>query len=442
MKSGLLLYLFEATCCLTLCALFFKLVLAKLTFFGWNRIFLCAASLVSIIFPYMSIPYPHIPSLPHNEIAQSSLPHVPVSITHSYMVPTLNLLYWLESIVIYVYLIGVLILLLRFALQLLAVFRLIASQAVIKEKGYYLLKNKRHFPTCSFFNYIIVNTDRLDETEIAQVIAHEKVHAQQWHSLDLLALQLLCSIFWFNPLMWWLKKQAQLNHEYLADAAAHRFTTPLAYAQLMVKLASEDSLCPLLHNFSNVQLKNRIIMLHHTQTASAKKLRFLLSLPLLAVMLWLVSCEQPIEAIEPDQSALVGTWINIDRTTVNHNDGHTPRLFPERTGGIVALTEELTLHANGTFTMYEKENTHPIAGTWRASENKLILPQLWISNDAVSASYAGKSLTLRFQNAHLGLQTIQIQCISLSDQKLEAYQPYVKEGGLSGGSIYYGYIKQ
>ncbi len=75
----------------------------------------------------MNIPYPKSPSLPHHEIALSSLPHVPVFITHSYIVPTLNLLYWLESLVVFMYLIGVLVLLLRFALQVLAVFRLIDS---------------------------------------------------------------------------------------------------------------------------------------------------------------------------------------------------------------------------------------------------------------------------------------------------------------------------
>jgi hypothetical protein len=53
------------------------------------------------------------------------------------------------------------------------------------------------------------------------VIRHETVHIRQWHTLDILLIELIQILFFYNPVIYLLKRQMQLNHDYLADRAIH-----------------------------------------------------------------------------------------------------------------------------------------------------------------------------------------------------------------------------
>src|SRR5690606_8580264 len=75
-------------------------------------------------------------------------------------------------------------------------------------------------PPHSFFQYIFVNKQAYKNEAIdSNILKHEAVHGKQWHSVDVLFIELIQVFFWFNPLIFLYKEAIKLNHEYLADAA-------------------------------------------------------------------------------------------------------------------------------------------------------------------------------------------------------------------------------
>lgn len=74
----------------------------------------------------------------------------------------------------------------------------------------------------TFLNYLFVSKSTYENAGIEnEIIIHEMTHIRQRHSWDILGLEILRCIFWFNPILLRYKKAIQLNHEFLADEAVN-----------------------------------------------------------------------------------------------------------------------------------------------------------------------------------------------------------------------------
>jgi ABC-type transport system involved in Fe-S cluster assembly fused permease/ATPase subunit len=70
----------------------------------------------------------------------------------------------------------------------------------------------------SFLNKIYFGKNYWIDNKIDQrIFLHEKLHVQQKHSLDILLIEILKIISWFNPVLHFYKKAMINNHEFLAD---------------------------------------------------------------------------------------------------------------------------------------------------------------------------------------------------------------------------------
>ncbi len=69
----------------------------------------------------------------------------------------------------------------------------------------------------SFFNSLFINPHSLSQENRRKIFAHEKIHIQQCHSLDLCIAEIICIANWFNPFVWLIKQLILENHEYIAD---------------------------------------------------------------------------------------------------------------------------------------------------------------------------------------------------------------------------------
>jgi hypothetical protein len=154
----------------------------------------------------------------------------------------------------------------------------------------YILKDKNI--SYSFFrNIFIGQTAGPDEQE--RIFAHEKVHAIQFHSIDVMYIEFLSAIFWFNPLVWWYRKEIKNVHEYLADQGALEkgFNRKLYQITLLEHLIGSASLS-ITNSFNYSLIKNRIAMMNKEKTNRKNTWKVFLLVPLSLLIAFAFACTQ------------------------------------------------------------------------------------------------------------------------------------------------------
>jgi bla regulator protein BlaR1 len=130
-----------------------------------------------------------------------------------------------------------------------------------KKQGFTIIYLKKRSIPFSFFNLIFIGKQDIEEN--TQIIEHEKIHAKQIHTIDLLIAELLVAAMWFNPFIWMYKRELQQVHEFLADEGVlNSGVDQLEYQTLLVNHAAEGRLVAVSSNFSySLIIKKRIKMM-------------------------------------------------------------------------------------------------------------------------------------------------------------------------------------
>ena len=83
--------------------------------------------------------------------------------------------------------------------------------------GIRIVENDKYGLPFSFFNIVFINPKFHTQEDLPEILAHEKVHIRENHWFDLLFIEMLTVVFWFNPFIWFFERSIKQNHEYLAD---------------------------------------------------------------------------------------------------------------------------------------------------------------------------------------------------------------------------------
>lgn len=115
----------------------------------------------------------------------------------------------------------------------------------------------------SFFKTVYLNKESFDKGEIDdELINHESGHIRQFHSLDILFIELVQVFCWFNPFVFLFKKLIKTNHEYLADEfVIHSGSDKTEYSNKLINYTTRDKTLALASGFNYSLIKNRLIML-------------------------------------------------------------------------------------------------------------------------------------------------------------------------------------
>lgn len=126
-------------------------------------------------------------------------------------------------------------------------------------------------PPHTFFNFIFLNRIKHITKQIPQeVILHEQAHASQKHSLDVVLLELLQVVFWFNPILYLLKRSIKLNHEFLADQAVLNYgTSTKVYQKILLAYSSNAYQLPMANAINYSSIKKRFTVMN-THTSKKK----------------------------------------------------------------------------------------------------------------------------------------------------------------------------
>lgn len=151
---------------------------------------------------------------------------------------------------------------LRFLFQLGSIYRVRTkcSRQTIAGIPVYRLKDNI---TPSFFRLIFIHSDKHSGSELEQILLHELTHAKQWHSVDIVLIELVCLFSWWNPFVWLLKREMTMNLEYLADKGVLREGVDTKeYQYHLLRLTYHESAVPIVNNFNVSRLKQRIMMMN------------------------------------------------------------------------------------------------------------------------------------------------------------------------------------
>jgi beta-lactamase regulating signal transducer with metallopeptidase domain len=260
------------------------LLLSKETFFNTNRGYLLGTPILSLIIPLIQIQsFQKIVSqefiilLP--EIVLS--PEKVIQQTDWYQsIQYVEVLFWS----------GVAVLISFFLVKLFRLLRLIKTSSIEKKKEFTLVHVKNQRTAFSFFNYIFLGKE-ISETQQQKVIAHELVHSQQKHSLDLLFFEVLKIVMWFNPMIYVYQKRITLLHEYISDAVVVKSGIKETYINnILSSLFQVENISFVNQFYKQSLIKKRIMMMTKTQSKKMNQLKYLLLIPVLASMLFYTAC--------------------------------------------------------------------------------------------------------------------------------------------------------
>ncbi|MFO7719659.1 MAG: M56 family metallopeptidase [Gillisia sp.] len=169
----------------------------------------------------------------------------------------------------FIYFLGLSFFLIRFGFQLISLLNIIRNQPKLKESGITILHTEEAIPPFSFFKYIIVNPKLHSPEELVIILQHEKIHAAQNHSADVLLANLTTAVLWFNPLVWFYKKNILQNLEYIADKeTVAKNISRKQYQETLLKVCLANFQPALSNSFYQSFIKKRILMLHKKSTSN------------------------------------------------------------------------------------------------------------------------------------------------------------------------------
>ncbi len=280
-------YILFSSVCLSILYLAFRLIYRNEANFRQMRVFLMGSVLLSLLLPLSNYKIGI-----WNKSQNTINIHQFINPAHAVgPVPesaSLNI-DW-TGIAIDIYLLITAIFLIRILLQMIILsFNYIKSQK-LKRNDCVLLLNHRFRNTFSFFDWIFIGPEKIKKEDMEHIIIHERIHATQYHTLDLIVFELLTAVMWFNPLIWMMKNSIQLVHEYLADEGAlntgidkHR------YQALLINQITEDKLISLSSSFNHSLIKKRMKMMLNKKFNRRSNLKIMALIPLAALLFAIVA---------------------------------------------------------------------------------------------------------------------------------------------------------
>ncbi len=237
----------------------YKLWLENEKMFRFNRIYLLGSLVFSFVIPLQLI---SIASGFSNKIGFIQLEELVIqkSNENAEMISVNDFVFVLIGIF---YAFIVLMLTIRLVLNLYSFYKRIKNNQVEFIQGEKIVLIEQPILPHSFWKSIFINKNEFEKGKIpSELIAHEKAHLDQKHTLDILFIEVLQIVFWFNPLLVFYKKAIKLNHEFLADEAVNKqFGSVKSYQNLLLDFASHKNTVALASNINYLITKKRLLMM-------------------------------------------------------------------------------------------------------------------------------------------------------------------------------------
>ncbi|BAU55328.1 M56 family metallopeptidase [Mucilaginibacter gotjawali] len=346
-------YILHVALLITVCLLFYKLLLQKETFYRLNRIILVFCLALSFILPLIPVPQqwalrapakptevqdqpivvspqiadvPQIntvtnpgktkqapatatPGTPAKPAPAATIQHTVQTITPS--VPVIQTVFkWL----FYLYWIGVAAFGLNLLLQVVVLlFQAYTKPAIIDGK-FRIVELTGDKAPCSFGNNIFINPEKYDWETYSQILLHEKVHIEQRHSFDILFAELMLVLQWFNPFAWLYRKEVENNLEFLTDDAVlgHEEVEKSTYQMSLLKVSAPHLSLGITTNYNQSLLKRRIMMMNAKRSNLHIMWKYFFLVPLLGILACALNSPAAYSESTADASANAKAFVKMN----------------------------------------------------------------------------------------------------------------------------------
>jgi len=295
--TPILSYLLKANITLFLLYGFYFLCFRRDTFYGHIRWYLLATILSAMIFPMIDISSllsvsqsavsfaKYVPNV--DEIYQYVFVHPQISQSEYHTVDTkffsfVDILFWIWFIPAII----------MFGRRLFQIACIVCLSVRHSREGRIITIDGNTQPF-SFFGFVFLNPSLYSKDDLDEIVAHEQIHCRQGHTIDILMVETLVCVFWFNPVAWLLRLDIKQNLEYYTDRAmlAQGFDCKRYQYNLLRVSVQRNNKFPFqivnhfIVNHHYNHLKNRIVMINQSKSPRILTAKYLLVVPVLAAVL-------------------------------------------------------------------------------------------------------------------------------------------------------------
>ena len=298
-----------------------------------------------------------------------------------------------------IYIIGVCVMAALFLVKFARIAIMIIRSPKKKMLGYTAVFTGKEHGSYSFFNYAFFPNENVNP----EIVRHEMSHIAHHHSIDILFVELMMIIQWFNPFIYLYKRELQSLHEYMADRdVVATGIDKQNYMMLILQQCTAVDFSNMSNNFSFLLTKKRIKMITQSKKAKGVVIKALLTLPLFALLLF-ANCKSKVNDKAPENNVVEATE-KIEtqavetpavETVANDNseiyDGAV-EVMPEYPGGM-----------NAMFDFIQKNVKYPKSAKEKGIEGKVYVSFV-VEKDGSLSSFQ----VLRSVNEELDTEAIRV----------------------------------
>lgn len=268
-KINLVLILFSAT---------YYLILRKLTFYSINRVFLIFGIVFSSTYPFINLTN----FFAVKQAAPAFIPQFNQNVKQFVQQDSVSVFWQLLTII---FCFGVLCMAIRLIIQFISLRKMHKKSIAGNADDYKIRILSDRVSPFSFWQTIYINPGLHKPEDLQNIIEHEKVHVEEWHTLDIILAEICVVFYWFNPGVWLMKKAVRENIEFITDAKIlKKGVDRKAYQYSLLNVGTLQPSIAIVNNFNLSDLKKRIKMMNANRSSKVNLSRYLLALPVLLVV--------------------------------------------------------------------------------------------------------------------------------------------------------------
>ena len=390
-------YILKSAVCLAVFYLFYRLLLARETFYRFNRFALLGILLLSCLLPLVEVTVKQ-----ESEVRQTMLTLEQLLLladaadaTEGVAEAENSTVTWIQ-VVLLLYGAGIILFALRNVCSLGQLLLLLRSGRREEMDRYLpgrrgearLVVHDRGIAPFSWMGYIVISQIDLQENG-REILIHELAHIRNRHSWDLLLADVCIFFQWFNPASWLLKQELQNIHEFEADETVIKEgVNAKQYQLLLIKKAVGTRLYSMANSFNHSKLKKRITMMMKEKSSPWARLKYLYVLPVAAVAVTAFARPEVSNKVEEisavkvnDLAAIVERKVaeSVGDTTKPAHVKYVPTEVREELKGTPAfeVVEEMPEFPNGGMSammQYFKENMrYPASAKEKGTQGRVVV---------------------------------------------------------------------